>query len=563
MVQCPVFGCSNREGDLQVMDRGVTFHRFPNRPNPRDKERRAKWIKAVRRDDWEVSKRSRLCSEHFTPEDFEVGREGRRELKITAVPSVFKAYPERLQKDLEKKSERKAPTERGPPPPPKKRKVDAEPVVEESNFAEPSTAPEPSTSLSFETKVAEMQNKINSTLNVQNIHSYAHPSSQDDLKAKYEMLNELFVTNMEKNAKERAKLQKEIRILKGKVESMAELIDDLKVKKILDDESTKEIADKYLKDDKNALIQKLMRKGIKTAKYDMDVLEFAQTLRFYSPKAYEYMRTYLALPTTATLNNHLRSFQCMPGIIQEAVDALERARDDPETGHLYKHTSMVVDEMSIKEYVQLIRNLNGGTVFGTVDYGNSLNLGEMDDLDKAANSVLVVMVVGYDGHWKLPIAYFFTRGLKAGVQAGIMRESLKTTFQVRVKVLNVTLDGTEHNPNACEKLGAKFFVNELGEMITFFEHPHESAGYNVHMYLDPCHMIKLARNTLFEYKEMVWPGRGTIRCAYIEGLHDLQQEHDLRAGNKLGKQHINFKSKIMKVSLAAQIFSKSVADALR
>ena len=253
----------------------------------------------------------------------------------------------------------------------------------------------------------------------------------------------------------------------------------------------------------------------------------------------------------------------MPGIIQEAVDALERARDDPKTGHLYKHASMVIDEMSIKEYVQLIRNLHGGTIFGNVDYGNSLNLGEVDDLDKAANSVLVIMIVGYDGNWKLPIAYFLTRGLKSGVQAGIMRECLKVTFQIRVKVLNVTLDGTEHNPSACEKLGAKFFVDELGDMITSFEHPHEMAGYDVHMYMDPCHMIKLLRNTLEEYKEFNWPGRGIIKWAYIEGLHNLQQEHDLRAGNKLGKQHINFKNKIMKVSLAAQIFSKSVADALR
>ena len=81
----------------------------------------------------------------------------------------------------------------------------------------------------------------------------------------------------------------------------------------------------------------------------------------------------------------------------------------------------------------------------------------MDDKDKAANSVLVVMIVGYDGEWKLPIAYFFTRGLKAGIQAGLMRESLVVTFQVRVKVLNVTLDGTEHNPIG--KNYSSFFQN--------------------------------------------------------------------------------------------------------
>ena len=163
MVQCPAFGCSNRHDDPRVKAKGITFHRFPNKSNPRDQERRGKWIRSVRRENWEPTTATRLCSEHFISEDFKES-EGKTVLKNTAVPSVFKAFPERLQKALEKKPERKAPTERGPPPPPKKRKVDPEPVVEESNFAEPSTSPEPSTSLSFEAKIAEMQNKINSTV---------------------------------------------------------------------------------------------------------------------------------------------------------------------------------------------------------------------------------------------------------------------------------------------------------------------------------------------------------------------------------------------------------------
>ena len=566
MVQCCGYGCNNRSDDPEVKARGVTFHTFPNRPNPKDQERRSNWIKAVSRDQWEVSSVSRLCSDHFIESDF-IEHPGHRYLKNTAVPSVFKEFPSYKQKELQKAVAPKR-------PPPKAREPLPAKVPKASSSTEnddvaadlppmPDSVPEPMTDLEKETRATETQRYINSTHNVSNIHSYAHPSNIDELKAKCEQLNELYVDGMEKKTKEIIALKRENRILKGKMESMAELIEDLKVKNILDQEATQEISDKYVIDEKNALIQKLMKKGSRPAKYDMDVLEFAQTLRFYSPKAYEYMRSYMALPTTATLNNHLRSFKCMPGIIHEALDALERARDDPVKGHIFKHTSMVVDEMSIKEYVQLIRNLDGGTIFGYVDYGNSLHLEGTDEKGKAADSVLVVMVVGYDGEWKLPIAYFLTRGLKAGVQAGIMRECLKETFQVRVKVLNVTLDGTHHNPAACEKLGAKFFVDEIDELITTFEHPHENAGYDVHMYLDPCHMIKLVRNTLAGYKEFFWPDHGTIRWVYIERLHDLQSAHDLRAGNKLTKQHVNFKNKIMKVSLAAQIFSKSIADALR
>ena len=443
MVQCSAYGCNNRSEDKRSKELGISFHLFPNRDNPRDKERKIQWIKAVRRDGWEPTKHSELCSEHFKDSDFiEGGR--KRSLKNTAVPSVFKGFPAHLQKDLEDKNKpkRKPPTERGPIP-------EKAPKTEDFELSEipgPSIAPEPLSAEEQIEKAKETQININTKNNLINMHNYSHSSSMDELKDELEMFKELYATNMEKNLQELKSLRKENRILKGKVESMSELIEDMKLKNILDADATQDLKDKYLNDENNVLIQKLMRKGVKTAKYDMDVLEFAQTLRFHSPKAYEFLQTYLALPSKSTLHRHLRSFKCMPGIISEAVDALERARDDPKNGHKYKHASMVVDEMSIKEYVQLIRNLDGGTVFGTVDYGNLLHLETKADKDKAANSVLVVMIVGYDGEWKLPIAYFFTRGLSAGVQAGLQRECLLVTFQVRVKVLNVTLDGTEHNP---------------------------------------------------------------------------------------------------------------------
>ena len=50
--------------------------------------------------------------------------------------------------------------------------------------------------------------------------------------------------------------------------------------------------------------------------------------------------------------------------------------------------------------------------------------------------------------------------------------------------------------------------------------------------------------------------------SYIENLHNLQQEEGLRAGNKLRSAHIEWQRQKMKVNLAAQTLSSSVADAL-
>lgn len=66
----------------------VTFHRFPA-----DKQLRAQWIRAIRRNPGEhftITKSIKVCSKHFTEEDFLVGvASGRHLLKDNAVPSVF------------------------------------------------------------------------------------------------------------------------------------------------------------------------------------------------------------------------------------------------------------------------------------------------------------------------------------------------------------------------------------------------------------------------------------------------------------------------------------------
>ena len=63
---------------------------FPN------SEKGKTWIQKVRHDpgsDFIINKRTKVCSEHFTPDDFVFGNlslnGGRRRLKQSAIPSVF------------------------------------------------------------------------------------------------------------------------------------------------------------------------------------------------------------------------------------------------------------------------------------------------------------------------------------------------------------------------------------------------------------------------------------------------------------------------------------------
>ncbi len=58
-----------------------------------------KWIHEMKRKNFKPSEYSYLCSEHFTNEDYQI-RPGAnvKWLKDVAVPSVFKEFPQHLQK---------------------------------------------------------------------------------------------------------------------------------------------------------------------------------------------------------------------------------------------------------------------------------------------------------------------------------------------------------------------------------------------------------------------------------------------------------------------------------
>ena len=93
---CCVPLCHNSAGGHTERERlgvpKVSFHCFPDVNSTRGKE----WIQKIRRDhgrDFIVTKRTKICSDHFMPNDFVLSDQslqgGRRRLKSSAVPSAF------------------------------------------------------------------------------------------------------------------------------------------------------------------------------------------------------------------------------------------------------------------------------------------------------------------------------------------------------------------------------------------------------------------------------------------------------------------------------------------
>lgn len=173
-----------------------------------------------------------------------------------------------------------------------------------------------------------------------------------------------------------------------------------------------------------------------------------------------------------------------PGLNVMMLDMLRRRREeDPDK---YGRVALMLDAMSIKRHLQY--NPHAQSMSGYVDLGDGSN--ETDP----ATEALVLMVIGLQGHWKSPIAYYLTSTLHADTQKELVVHALEALHERSIKVVSITMDGHATNISMCNLLGCDLKGNPEVPLKTSFPHP--SSGEQVFIVMDACHMLKLSRNML-------------------------------------------------------------------
>lgn len=156
------------------------------------------------------------------------------------------------------------------------------------------------------------------------------------------------------------------------------------------------------------------------------------------------------------------------------------------------------------------------------------------------------------------MGYFLIAGISAEIKSNLIITCLQKCHDAGVSVVSIRFDGCPANLSAAEIVGCK--LSDPNDFVTHFPHP--STQKKVCIFLDPCHVIKLIRNS-FEKKRVFFDKDGKkIRWQLLINLNKLQTKEGLRFGNKLTSRHLYFRNQIMKVKLATQLLSKSVANAL-
>ncbi len=288
--------------------------------------------------------------------------------------------------------------------------------------------------------------------------------------------------------------------------------------------------------------------------FSEEMKRFATTLKFYSAKAYDFVRSelHLPMPSRRTICRWLSCINGKPGFTSEAW-ALMAQRLQSSDAYKYKHCVLMLDEMSIRKHTSW--NVHEGVPEGFVDLGTGCVDG---DAAPVAKDVLVFMLVGIYGGWKLPVGYFLVCDLTADLQQNLLTECFRLLEEHNIECVAVICDGSYVNQGTFKRFGANFDANSLQSEFANPASPLKS----VHLMFDVCHMIKLLRNALAAYKSFEIPGQGKICWDFIDKIHTVQKADGLRAANKLTDDHLQFEQAKMKVHLTVQVFSQSVATGI-
>lgn len=296
----------------------------------------------------------------------------------------------------------------------------------------------------------------------------------------------------------------------------------------------------------NRLLNKKSRK-----EFPSILRTFATTLQFYSSRAYNYVRkTFMkSLPHPETIRRWYQKCDGTPGITKESIDTLKLKIREAKSKGKNLYFNLVIDEMCIKRKL----DWDGKKYIGFIDLGTNIDTDELPE----AQYALVFLVTCINSHYKIPIAYYFIHALTGEERANLLKQCLLVLHEANIHITSVTVDGASSNIAMFNKMGANLTVQNLKP---YFNHPVTTD--KVFILLDACHMLKLVRNA-FASTEILWDkDNEIIRWDYIKLLVDLQETEGLHAATKIRRRHLNWQREKMKVSIAAQVLSTSVANAL-
>ena len=113
---------------------------------------------------------------------------------------------------------------------------------------------------------------------------------------------------------------------------------------------------------------------------------------------------------------------------------------------------------------------------------------------------------------QLPVGYFLIDGLDATPRSNVIGQCFAKLHNVNSNVMSLTFDGASSNIAMVKILGLNLDCSAQSFTTSF---PHAITQAPVVVFLDPCHMLKLVRNTLADKKSMFDENNKIIKFEFI------------------------------------------------
>ncbi|XP_071502692.1 uncharacterized protein [Diadema antillarum] len=300
------------------------------------------------------------------------------------------------------------------------------------------------------------------------------------------------------------------------------------------------------------------------------ILRLCIALEAKSPAAYDLLQSsgVLVLPHKRTLKQYTKFTTSEPGFNREL---LRRVCDDVKIDTLQdyqKNITLSFDEMRISE--GLVYSHSTGQIIGFT------SLGDMNDElerytrscqdDKAspylASHVLTLMVRGICASYHAAVAFFSTQGVTSDQLYNIVLEAVELLELQGFNVRALVADGATPN---------RTFYNMLKSQDGDCSFIHPTTKKRIFLFSDVPHLLKTCRNNIensgFHNKTRNLMFRGlSISWKHIVDVYewDMENTTGLRMLHRLTEDHIHLTpAHRMKVKLAAQVLSTTVANALK
>ncbi|CAC5363149.1 THAP9 [Mytilus coruscus] len=306
------------------------------------------------------------------------------------------------------------------------------------------------------------------------------------------------------------------------------------------------------------------------------ILRWCLYLRQKSSAAYDALRDsgFITLPSSRTLFDYSHYTRSDNGFLPDVIKVLQEEatkRDMYSTEDVWKnYVGILFDEIKIKS--DLVYDKHTGELIGYCNLdkvGNQIMDMERSFKDSSSNDIakymLVLMVRGVATDLKFPLAGFATLSITADFLYPIIWKAIRIleTSAAQLKVLFLTCDLASAN--------RKFFNlhGQVNDFVYFTDNPFSEDGRKIYFVADVPHLIKTTRNCFsnsFSHlnTRKLWNNGKDMSWIHLLTLFEQHCEMSLYTPcPKLTRSQLDLTPfGRMKVNLAAQVLSSTVANAL-